>query len=71
MLGDTGGKDNWGQNITCTQCKAGESLYGLKISKTAMKVFDLSEPRLYIKINLEMYKTDYTDENKVNTRLFP
>lgn len=43
----------------------------MKISKTAMKVFDLSEPQLYIKINLEMYKTDYTDENKVNTRLFP
>lgn len=34
-----------------------------------VKVFDVSEPQLYIKTNLELYKTDYSDEqNKVKTQ---
>lgn len=72
MMGDTAREVNIGQNIM-SQSKAEEYVIW-RFSKNAMKAFDMLQPQLYIKTNLEMHKTDYTDEKtkvQIDTRLLP
>lgn len=40
MIRDIAGRDNRDYNTDCSQWKAEESLYNLKISKHTMQVFD-------------------------------